>query len=105
MPSLIAALKTRRRSSGESDGVACEIVFGGAEPAGNDDDRHRAQSAPDGPGEALEIVADDVFRRDFDAEIVELLGDKEGIGVDPFVRQHLRADGDDLGVHVLRSRP
>ncbi len=83
----------------ERDGVAGEIVFGGPESAGDHDDGNGAQSAPDRPGEALKIVADDVFRGDFDAEVVELLRDEERVGIDPFVRQHLRADGDDLGVH------
>ena len=81
------------------DCIAREIVFGGSESARDDDELRGAQRAPDRAGQTLEIVADHVFGRHFDAQIVQLLGQEERIRIDALVRQHLGADGYDLGVH------
>ena len=50
--------------------------------------------------QALTMVADHAFENNFDAQVVELLGEKKGIGVLAIRRQHLGADRNDLCVHV-----
>ena len=50
-------------------------------------------------GEAVAVVADDAFGDHFDAEIVQLGGEVERVGVDAIACEHLAADGDDFGVH------
>ena len=85
------------------DGIAREIVFGGPETAGEDHELSGPQRAPDGAGQALQIVADHVFGGHFDAQIIQLLGEEEGVRIDPLVRQHLGADGYDFGVHVCTA--
>ena len=83
------------------DGIARKVVFGGAETAGDDYDLGRSQRAPYGAGEALEVVADHMFGGHLHAQIIQLLRHEKRIRVDPFVRQHLGANGYDLGVHVF----
>ena len=83
------------------DAVAREVVFGGAEAAGGDDDVGARERDADGGGEVLAVVADDGLEGDGDAEVVEAFGEEEGVGVGAVRRQHLRADSDDFSDHVV----
>ncbi len=90
---------------GCGDGFAGEVVFGGAEAAGEEDDVGAGDGDADGGGEVGEVVADDGFEGDGDAEVVESLGEVEGVGVLAEGRQHLGADGDDFSDHVFCGLP
>ena len=82
------------------DGFAGEVVFGGAEAAGEDDDVGAGERDASGAGEVREVVADDGLEGDRDAEVVEAVGEVEGVGVLAEGRQHLGAGGDDFSDHV-----
>src|SRR5262245_49585462 len=64
--------------------------------------RHRK---PDGIGEPVPIVTNYRFRADLNAEVIELSGEIERVGVDALRRQHLGADCDDFSVHQTSGRP
>src|SRR6185312_2148351 len=51
------------------DGFAGEVVLGGAEAAGEDDDVGAADGDGGGAAEVVEVVAHDGFERDGDAEL------------------------------------
>ena len=81
--SAISGSKISLRSSACGDGVARDVVFGGPEAAGEDHDcgaRHGLR-AP-GVGQAVAVVADDALGDHFDAEVVQLRGEVERVGVD-----------------------
>ena len=59
----------------------------------------RRERGADGVDEVLSAVADDGFEGDGDADLVELLGEIEGVGVLAEGGEHLGADGDDFGFH------
>ncbi len=82
------------------DGLAGEVVFGGAEAAGEDDDVGAGDGDDGGAGEVGEVVADDGLEGDLDAEVVEAFGEVEGVGVLAEGREHLGARGDDFSDHV-----
>ena len=48
----------------------------------------------------VEGVADDGLEGDGDAEVVELFGEEEGVGVLPVRGEHFGADGDDFSDHI-----
>ena len=81
------------------DGFAGDIVFGGSEAAGENQDGGAGQGLPHLGGHAFAIVADDALGDHFDAELVQLRGEIERVGIDALAGEHLTADGDDLGVH------
>ena len=81
------------------DGFAGEVVFGGAEAAGEEDDVGAGDRDAGGSGEVIEIVADDGLEGDLDAEIVELGGEEERVGVLPVRREHLGAGCDNFCLH------
>ena len=82
-------------------GLAGEVVFGGAEAAGEDDDVGAGDGDEGGAGEMGEVVADDGLEGDLDAEVVEALGEVEGVGVLAEGREHLGASCDDFSDHGL----
>jgi len=86
-------------TEGFGDGFAGEVVLGGAEAAGEEDDVGAGQGDAHGAGEVVEIVAHDCFEGDGDADLVEGLGEIEGIGVLPEGGEHLRSGGDYLCDH------
>jgi hypothetical protein len=47
------------------------------------------------------VVADDGFESYGDAEVVETVGEVEGVGVLAMGRQHFGADGDDFSEHYV----
>ncbi len=57
------------------DALAGEVVFGGAETAGEQHDVGAVQRDADGVGEVLAVVADDGLEGDGDAEVVEAGGE------------------------------
>ena len=65
----------------------------------------REQGALHGVGEAAEIVADHALGDHFHAEIVQLAGEIQGVGVQALCRQQFRADCDDFGVHQNSGLP
>ena len=81
-------------------GLAGEIVLGGAEAAGEEDEVGAGERHAGGAGEVLERVADDGFEGDLNAKVVQLRGEVEGVGVLAKGCQHLRADGDDFSEHA-----
>src|SRR6202042_1291925 len=81
-------------------GFAGKIVFGGAEAAGEDDDVGAGDSDGGGAGEMREVVADDGLEGDLYAEVVEAVGEVEGVGVLTEGREHLGTDSDDFSDHV-----
>ena len=83
------------------DGFAGEVVFGGAEAAGEDDDVGAGDGDEGGAGEVGEIVADDGLEGDLDAEIVEAVGEVEGVGVLAEGREHLGAGCNDFSDHLF----
>jgi hypothetical protein len=85
------------------DALAGEVVFGGAEAAGEHDDVRAVQCDADGVGEVLAVIADDGFEGDRDAELVEAGGEGKRVGVLTVGRQHLRTDGDDLSEHWIED--
>ena len=88
-----------------SDGFAGEVVFSGSEAAHEDDNVGAGKGGADGADEVFAAVADDGFKGDGDADLVELFGEIEGVGVLPPGGEHLGADGDDFAFHraVLSS--
>ncbi len=101
-----AGVGVELEAEGGGDGFAGEVVFGGAEAAGEEDDVSALEGDAGGGGEVRERVADDGFEGDGDAEVVELRGEEEGVGVLPEGREHLGAGSDDFSDHkVLMMRP
>ena len=64
------------------DGVAGDIVLGGAEAAGENHDGGAAHGLAHLRGQAVAVVADDALGDHFDAEFVQLGGEIERVGVD-----------------------
>ena len=82
---------------GFGEALAGEVVFGGAEAAGEKDDVGAVDGGVDGGAEMLPVVTDDGLERDGDAEVVEAGGEEKRVGVLAMRCQHLGANGDDLG--------
>jgi hypothetical protein len=87
------------------DGFARDVVLGGAEAAREDDDGGAGDGATDGVGEGFTVVADHRLGAHFHAQVIQLAGEPERVGVDALGRQHFRADSDDFGVHQKSGLP
>ena len=59
----------------------------------------RAECCANGADEVFKAIANDRFEVDSDADLIELFGQIEGVGVLPLRREHLGADGDDFRFH------
>ena len=81
------------------DGLAGEVVLGGAQAAHEDENVGAAERGADGVDQVLAAVADDGLEGDGDADLVELFREIEGVGVLAEGGEHLGADGDDFGFH------
>src|SRR3974377_201489 len=81
-------------------GLASEVVFGGTEAAGEDDDIATHDCGAGNANEMIEGVSNDGFEADVDAELVELAGQEQGIGILTERSEHLRADRNDFSDHV-----
>src|SRR6266851_4871126 len=86
---------------GAGYGLACKVVLGWAEAAGEDDDVRARDRDAGSVGELAEIVADDGLEGHRDAEVVEARSEIEGVSVLPERRKHLGADGDNFSDHDL----
>jgi hypothetical protein len=53
--------------------------------------RRRDQSA--------EIISDHALKNDFDPKLIDLFGEKKGVGIHAERREQFRAHRDDLGIH------
>ncbi len=91
------SLRWSGRSRVSATALAGEVVFGGAEAAGEEDDVGAVEGDVDGRAEVVAVVADDGLEGDGDAEVVEAGGEVEGVGVLTMRREHLGANGDDFG--------
>ena len=89
-----------REVEGLGEALAGEVVFGGAEAAGEEDDVGAVERDGDGRGEVIAVVADDGLEGDRYAEVVEACGEVEGVGVLGKRREHLGPNGDDFSDHV-----
>ena len=91
-----------RDVEGVGDALAGEVVFRGAEAAGEQKDVGAVERDTDGVGEVRTVVADDGFEGDGDAEVVETAREVERVGVLAVRREHFTADGDDFSDHIVR---
>jgi len=80
-------------------GLPRKVVFGGAESSGEDYDVGAGDGRGGGVGEMSEVIADDGLEGDLDAEVVETLGEVEGVSVLAEGREHLGASCDDFSDH------
>ena len=80
-------------------GIAGDVVLGGSEAAGENQDGGAAHGVAHLRGQAVAVVADDALGDHFDAELVQLIGEVERVGVEAIGSEHLAADRDDFGVH------
>ena len=82
-----------------------QIVAGGAEAAGGDDDVGAGLCHLHARPQALGIVAHDGVVLDIDADFGKPLGNVAGVGVGDVAQQKLGADAEDLGIKgSLHSR-
>src|ERR1039458_5559990 len=78
---------------------SARAAAGGAEAAGENQDGRAAHGLAHLGAQAVAAVADDALGDHFDAELVQLSGEVERVGIDAIAGEHLAADGDDFGVH------
>ena len=80
-------------------GLFGDVVLGGAEPPGDDDDVGISQGAFHAPDDLCAVVADrNLFVYD-DAGGVEVLGDGYGVRIHDLADEDFIADGDDRCFH------
>lgn len=84
---------------GGGDGVAGEVVLGGAESADGEDDVGAGEGEAEGFDGAGEVIADGLAVQVVDADFGEESADGGGVGIDGLAEEELGADGDDLGLH------
>ena len=80
--------------------LAREIVLGGAEASGKNNDLGAGERDAAGLQQVLAAVADNGLEDDLDAKLVETPGQEQGIGVLAEGRQELGADRYDLSIHA-----
>ncbi len=83
------------------DRFARQVVFRGAQSPARDDQRHAVQRIAKRFGEQIAVVADNRLANDFDADLVQLSGQEERVGVGAVRSQHLRTDGNDFRFHLV----
>ena len=80
-------------------GLFGDVVLGGAEPPGDDDDVGIPQGAFHAPDDLCAVVADRNFLVYDDAGGVEVLGDGYGVRIHDLADEDFIADGDDRCFH------
>ena len=83
-------------AKGLADGLLGQVVIGGPQAAGGDDDVRPLPGDVQSVFQALGVVAHHRVPEDVDADGGQGLGDVPGIGVDDVAEEQLRAHGDDL---------
>ena len=91
------------RPSAAADRLACQVVVGRAETAGEHDEVGALQRRPDGDLEMRELIADDAAGDDVDAERGQPRGDHPRVRVGAAERQQFAADGNRLGTGERRG--
>ena len=92
------------------DRLLAQIVIGGAETAGGDDDVRPRKSKLQRLPQALRVISYHALVIDVDPQSRQLLGDVGGVGVDDVSHQNFCPDAEDLcaalshGVHSLRTK-
>ena len=84
-------------AEGFADSLLGQVVIGGAQAAGGDDDVGPLPGDVQSVFQALGVVAHDGVPEDVDADGGQGLGDVPGVGVDDVAEEQLRAHGDDFG--------
>ncbi len=89
-------------AQGEGDRLTRQVVLGGAEAAGDEDEVGPLAGAADGLGQAAQVVAHlgDVVQ--VDAQRGQAGGQVLGVGVQYIAEEDLGAHGDDLRLHGTR---
>jgi hypothetical protein len=93
------------KAEGLGNALARQIVLGGAEASGKDDDVSAGERNPARLEKMLETVADDGFEDDFDPKLIETPGQEQGISVLAKGRQEFGADSYDLSIHGYQCKP
>jgi len=87
-------------AEGGGDGLAGEVVLGGAEASHKDDDIGTRERNASNVHQVTSAIAHNGFETYFHAEPVQLRGKEERVRVLAERSQQFRSDGDDLSVHV-----
>ena len=82
---------------GLTDGLLGQVVIGGAQAAGGEDDVRPAAGDVQRLAQPLGVVPHHGVPEDVDAQGGQALGEHLGVGVGDVAQQDLRAHGDDLG--------
>ena len=85
--------------------LLCEVVTGGAEAAGRDDDVRAALSRLNTLTQPLRVIADDGVVLHVYADLREHLGNVPRVGIRHVAEQQLSADGDYLSIVALTHGP
>ena len=80
-------------------GLAREVVVGGAEAAGDDDERGGLGSEVDGFDDGVKVVCDGLVIERADAHADELAAEVGAVGIDGLAEDQFIADGEDDCVH------
>ena len=94
---LVAPLERHAHHLG--DGLAGDVVLGGAEAAAHDDGIGAVERLAERRDDAVVVVADLRLAQVLDAAEGELLADPRRVRVDDLPEQQLGADGDHLTAH------
>ena len=82
------------------DGFARAIVVGGAEASARDDQVGTIESVAEGGMHFVGRITDDGFVDYADAEVVEFIGEPQGIRVQAIGSEQFRTDSNDLRIHL-----
>ena len=78
---------------------ARQVIFSGAEAAGENDDVRTPHGKFGGCGQPFGVVAHDALEAHFHAQFIQFFGEVERVGVLAMGSEQLRPNGNDLGVH------
>src|SRR5271170_7193389 len=82
------------------DGFARAVVIRGAQAAAGDDQVGAVEGVAEGGTHFVGRIADHGFVDDADADLVELVGEPEGISVEAIGREQFGTDRNDLRIHL-----
>src|SRR6266540_1384222 len=84
----------------DSDGLAREVVFGGAEAAGTDHEVVLVTGAAYDFHQAVQVVADRVLVVEVDAQGRQARCDVGAVGINDLAEKDFSTDGDDFSFHA-----